>query len=496
MAVQDECGGNHSNSVFSAANGIESSSGLHTVTGLEVKDQFSCGNDFAPKPRKPYTITKQRERWTEEEHKKFLEALKLFGRAWRKIEEHVGTKTAVQIRSHAQKFFSKVVRESNGCSTSPVEPVEIPPPRPKRKPMHPYPRKLAHPPVKESLNPELSRTSLSPILSVSERENQSPTSVLFAIGSDAFGSSDSNSPNGSLSPVSSAVPEQLGGLTLSHPSSSPEERGSPSSDPVTPGSVTDEQSPKCVLKMGLSPQRFDKEVSDVRASSRSLKLFGTIVLVTDSQRLSSPTAGTCKLFESFPSEALEGKPLQLLPLEVMHTESLSEDAKYAWRRTLPHGGSGAFSCMQSTDDDSNMVDTGSGAHLPWWNFSHGLPYAVTPNNQQVQNLRLHSSVKEVQGREFKKEGSLTGSNSKSVNEEDSIDKSSDVDSQSSRQSLDKEDKWPEVAFELKPSENSAFSVIRTSTDKHMKGFVPYKKRIVERDNQLSAVGNGRDQREW
>jgi SHAQKYF class myb-like DNA-binding protein len=75
--------------------------------------------------RKKYTITNPRIAWSEAEHLRFLEAIRLYDRDWKKIQSHIGTKTAIQIRSHAQKHFLKLQREGRDDL--------VPPPRPKRK---------------------------------------------------------------------------------------------------------------------------------------------------------------------------------------------------------------------------------------------------------------------------------------------------------------------------------------------------------------------------
>ena len=79
----------------------------------------------AKPPRKPYTMTKARVSWTTKEHAKFLKALQLYDRDWKAIERYVETKTVIQIRSHAQKYFLKVMKDGTG--------EHVPPPRRKAK---------------------------------------------------------------------------------------------------------------------------------------------------------------------------------------------------------------------------------------------------------------------------------------------------------------------------------------------------------------------------
>lgn len=52
-------------------------------------------------------------RWSDKEHAKFLEAYNLYGRNWKLVQKHIGTRNAAQARSHAQKYFAKLERAKN-----------------------------------------------------------------------------------------------------------------------------------------------------------------------------------------------------------------------------------------------------------------------------------------------------------------------------------------------------------------------------------------------
>lgn len=54
-------------------------------------------------------------RWTAEEHRLFLQGLELHGKGWKKIASLIKSRTVVQIRTHAQKYFQKLAKaKQNG----------------------------------------------------------------------------------------------------------------------------------------------------------------------------------------------------------------------------------------------------------------------------------------------------------------------------------------------------------------------------------------------
>ncbi|CAN0327633.1 unnamed protein product, partial [Discosporangium mesarthrocarpum] len=52
--------------------------------------------------------TEQTGRWTKDEHDLFLRALKKYGKEWKRVASMVRTRTVVQTRTHAQKYFQKL----------------------------------------------------------------------------------------------------------------------------------------------------------------------------------------------------------------------------------------------------------------------------------------------------------------------------------------------------------------------------------------------------
>lgn len=250
-----------------------------SLDGIHSKELALSAKDPLIRMRKPYTISKQREKWTEEEHEKFLEAIKLHGRAWRQIQEHIGTKTVIQIRSHAQKFFSKVY-----CESDTRKYIEMPPPRPKRKSMHPYPHnhKMVHACAAGIPNVKLQEKS-PPAILFSDQESGSPVSVLSLVSSRAL-----KPQNICALPLSSMVGSEP---METSPSDSENERYSPSSStvhhhPILPLDLETNSSTnldKTSLGLDLYRKNYisPEKVLSEQSQPTSLKLFGRTLSITN-----------------------------------------------------------------------------------------------------------------------------------------------------------------------------------------------------------------------
>jgi len=53
-------------------------------------------------------------RWTKEEHEAFLIGIDMYGKEWKKVAAKVKTRTVVQTRTHAQKYFQKLAKANEG----------------------------------------------------------------------------------------------------------------------------------------------------------------------------------------------------------------------------------------------------------------------------------------------------------------------------------------------------------------------------------------------
>ncbi|KAJ8550187.1 hypothetical protein K7X08_033894 [Anisodus acutangulus] len=448
MTIRDQ-------SILPRRNSISLDVGAPSPRSIQMEEQVTPADEYAPKVRKPYTISKQRERWSEEEHRKFLEALKLHGRAWRRIEEHVGTKTAVQIRSHAQKFFSKVVRESNSGDVSSVKSIEIPPPRPKRKPVHPYPRKLAIPVKSGFLAAEQLKGCASPNLSPSESENQSPTSVLSGVGSDAFGTVDSSKP--SESPSAVAENSEPSDFILEERRSSPA-RAYASSNPDNQACVK--------LELFTEDNDFVKEGSDEGSSTQCLKLFGKTVLVADSYMPSS-TSGPISLTDENDEPASRTSPQSSFPTKYL-----------PWYSECPRSTLTIGPPIASYASPRPNQSVSSSPLLPWGSSYVSAAYPCTQvHNPIPMKGRPLFNEKNLEDKETQKEGSSTGSNTESVDAELSGDKNLEIEALSSRILVEES---------VRASVSSLFER-RANSKKRVKGFLPYKRCLAERGISSSTL---------
>ncbi|PHT61777.1 Protein REVEILLE 1 [Capsicum annuum] len=460
------------------------------IVATQEKAPTCLANKNALKVRKPYTITKQREKWTEEEHQRFLEALKLYGRAWRQIEEYVGSKTAIQIRSHAQKFFAKVARDSVNDGDESLNAIDIPPPRPKKKPLHPYPRKMVDSPVANKAVSGQPESSPSP--NVSGRVSRSPDSVLSAIGSGVSEYPVAEQQNSRFSPASCTTDVHTANIisaenddeSMTSNSSTVEEvhvelkpisaSTSPiaNSDMVIPLEACNLSALPCYLGCTLTSGLYvplqecdivhrenscNGEKLAVEAPSASIKLFGQTVFIPDANNLALRAPYNCN---SLPSKSTE-KEIKISSEDVLHSFQANQANSQFMLAMVPGNMIPPASWLSHNMLENNPeITTVFPTTVSWWSWYQDLVNrSILSCDQKAMETAVHCQGPKDE--EPQREGSSTGSSIGSASEVDDGNRSSET---AESKCTAKSYKW-----------------------NNSKGFVPYKRCLAERDDKSSGA---------
>ncbi|XP_044467040.1 protein REVEILLE 7-like isoform X2 [Mangifera indica] len=366
----------------------------------------------------------------------------------------------------------KVVRESNGCAESSIKPIEIPPPRPKRKPMHPYPRKSTD---LHKGTPVSSQPGRSPSTNVSvlDKDNQSPTSILSPFASDTLGSAISDQQNGCSSPTSCTTEMQSTNVLIAEKeheyvtsNSSPEE------EKVSILSANPNRGN--ILSMKTEPQ--SKESVCIKGNAEpaaappcaGIKLFGQTVLVTGSHKPYLSGAESCKSPITDSSE-------EVLNIDNVNSINIFPSQKLDTRLSLrmvtgsckPFPSEAPYTEPQK---ENSIVESCPNASMPCWPIMYQeLPFFnIVSDNQNTASAAVDSIVKDrFSEKEMLHERSCTGSSTGSVSGSEKREKNSEAAVDSHCQ--------------------QSCSPVETSPGNRKKGFLPYKRCLLEEDRKSSIV---------
>jgi SHAQKYF class myb-like DNA-binding protein len=96
FSINSSSDGNNTITDENYTDNINTNNKLEDIEAIQIETKFSTG------------------RWTNEEHVKFIEAMFLYGNEWKRVQEHIKTRSSTQARSHAQKFFIRLKKKLLG----------------------------------------------------------------------------------------------------------------------------------------------------------------------------------------------------------------------------------------------------------------------------------------------------------------------------------------------------------------------------------------------